>query len=103
MGLWEKINGEFKNAVDEGYRAVRDGVVTGGVRLRLHALKRKARGHLAEIGAVVYDMSKTPWENPLSKPEVQRLIAEIKKIEFEAEMLDEELKKAVKADRPGKK
>lgn len=92
MGFWNNINDELKTAAEEGLRAVRDGVKAGGLRLRLHNIKRKARGHLASIGAVVYELEKTPWNNALTNPEVRRLIAEIKKLEAEAESISEELK-----------
>ncbi|MBI5563213.1 MAG: hypothetical protein HY894_10255 [Deltaproteobacteria bacterium] len=96
MGFWDKAGREFKNAVEEGCRAVRDGVETANLRLRLHALQKKTRGLMAELGAVVYGMGNTPWENPLARPDVQRLIAEIKKTEADSEIIAAEIKQTGK-------
>jgi len=97
VSFWENLNNELKTAAYDGFRAMRDGLTVGGLRLRIHNIQRKTAGHLASIGAVVYEMEKTPWENPLSNPEVLRLIAEIKKLEAEAEAVSDELKTTGKA------
>lgn len=98
MGFWDNINDELKTAAEEGLRAVRDGVKAGGLRLRLHNIKRKAHDRLASIGAIVCELEKTPWENPLVNPEIRRLITEIKELEAEAESISDELKATGKAD-----
>ena len=92
MSFWGNLNNELKITAYDGFRAVRDGVRIGGLRLRIHNIRRKISARLADVGAVVYNMEKTPWENPLTSPEVLRLIAEIKKLEAEAEEIADELK-----------
>ncbi|OGQ57535.1 MAG: hypothetical protein A3J24_05555 [Deltaproteobacteria bacterium RIFCSPLOWO2_02_FULL_53_8] len=96
MSFWNNINDELKTATEEGIAALRDGIRTGGLRLRLHNVKRKIHSHLASIGAVVYELEKTPWENPLSNPQVRRLIADVKRLEAEADSISEDLKAAGK-------
>ncbi|MEK7679662.1 MAG: hypothetical protein AAB356_05675 [Deltaproteobacteria bacterium] len=94
MGFWDYVNDEMKKAVGQGISAVKEGAKLGRLKLRVHTLHKKAEGLFAELGGIVYDMARPPLENPLSRPEVIRLVAEIKKIEKEAALLEEEMKKA---------
>lgn len=93
MGFWESVNDELKRAVEEGWTAVRESARTGKLRLRIHNLHREAERRFKEIGGIVYESAKLPWENPLQKPEVQKAVEEIKKIEAETEALREEIEK----------
>ncbi|MBI5345121.1 MAG: hypothetical protein HZB83_07280 [Deltaproteobacteria bacterium] len=77
MGFWNNVNDELKKAVEEGWTAVKEGAKIGKMRLQIYSLHKKAEGLFAEIGGTVYDMAKPPYENPLSRPEVLRLIEEI--------------------------
>ncbi len=94
MGFWDNVNDEMKKAVGQGISAVKEGAKLGRLKLRVHALHKKAEGLFAELGGMVYDMADPPWENPLSRPEVLKAVAELKKLEQEAASLEEELKKA---------
>lgn len=94
MGFWEKVNTELKKAVEEGWTAVKGSARIGKLKYNKNALNRKAEKCFAEIGGIVYDMAKPPWENPLSRPDVLKLIEEIKKVESEIADLEEEIEKA---------
>lgn len=93
MGFWDNVNDEMKKAVGQGISAVKEGAKLGRLKFRVHTLHKKAEGLFAELGGMVYDMARPPWENPFSMPDVLRLVAEIKKIEEEAALLEEEMKK----------
>lgn len=99
MGFWEKVNTELKKTVGEGWTAVRDNARIGKLRYHKHSLNKKAEKHFAEIGGIVYDMAKPPWENPLSRPAVLKLIEEIKKVETEIAELEEEIEKTRHGER----
>lgn len=100
MGFWNNVNDELKKAVEEGWTAVRDGAKIGKLRLQLYSLHKKAEGLFAEMGGIVYDMARPPYENPLSRPEVLKLIEDIKKIEEEALRVEEEVKQVRKKEPP---
>lgn len=91
MGFWDTVNEELKKAVEEGLTVVKDSAKIGRLRYRLYTLHKQAEKHFAEIGGIVYDMGKPPFDNPLQKPEVLKLIDEIKKIEAESESLEREI------------
>lgn len=91
MGFWEHVNQELRRAVEEGWSAVKESARIGKLRLRIHNLHRDAERHFKDIGGIVYEMATDPSENPLHKPEVQRHIGEIKKIELQAAALEEEI------------
>ncbi len=93
MGFWEHVNTELKKAVEESWTVVKESARIGKLRLNIHNLHREAEKHFKEIGGIVYESAKLPWENPLQKPEVTRHIEEIKKIEAQTEALEEEIKK----------
>ena len=94
MGFWDNVNDEMKKAVGQGISAVKEGATLGRLKFRVHTLHKKAEGLFAELGGMVYDMAGPPWENPLSRPEVLKIVAGIKKLEEEAALLEEEMKKA---------
>jgi|SRR3972149_4897411 len=93
MGFWDHVNSELKKAVEESWTVVKESARIGKLRLKIHNLHRDAERHFKEIGGIVYESAKLPWENPLQKPEVAKHIEEIKKIEAETEALEEEIKK----------
>lgn len=98
MGFWENVNEELKNAVEEGWSAVKESAKIGRLRYRVYTLHKKAEKRFAEIGGLVYDMAKPPFENPLARPEVLKLIEDIKKIESEVETVEEEIEKTRKKE-----
>ena len=95
-GFWSTVNTELKKAVEEGWSAFKENARIGKLRYRIHTLHKKAEKHFTEIGGMVYDMANPPWENPLSRPEVLKLINEIKKIESETSALEEEIERLKK-------
>ncbi|MBI4949734.1 MAG: hypothetical protein HY955_06260 [Deltaproteobacteria bacterium] len=101
MGFWDNVNDELKKAVEEGWSAVKENAKIGKLRLRTHTLHKKAEKHFAEIGGIVYESSRVPWENPLSRTEVQKLIEEIRKIEAETDALEKEIAALKQKEKPG--
>ncbi len=97
-GFWHTVNAELKKAVEDGWSAFKESARIGKLRFRIHTLHRKAGKHFSEIGGMVYDMAKPPWENPLSNPDVLKLVDSIKKIESEAAALEEEIEKLKKKE-----
>lgn len=93
MGFWEHVNQELKRAMEEGWSAVKDNAKAGKLRLNIHNLHKEAEGHFKSVGGIVYEMAYDPSENPLHKPEVQRHIGEIRRIEADTERLEEEIRK----------
>ncbi len=91
MGFWEKVNEELKRAVEEGWTVLKDTAKIGKLRYQKYTLNKKADKCFSKMGGIVYEMAKPPWENPLSRPEVLKLVEEIKKIESEVSALDEEI------------
>ncbi|HLC18890.1 MAG TPA: hypothetical protein VJM57_07755 [Thermodesulfobacteriota bacterium] len=98
MSFWENVNEELKRAAKEGWEAVKDSAKIGKNRYKVHTLHKKAEKLFAEIGGIVYDMAKPPYENPLSRPAVLKLIEDIKKIEQESTALEEEIAKTRKKE-----
>ncbi|MBI5643017.1 MAG: hypothetical protein HY954_06050 [Deltaproteobacteria bacterium] len=99
MGFWDNVNDELKKAVEEGWSAVKESAKIGKLRLRAHSLHKNAEKHFAGIGGIVYEMSGIPLENPLNKPEVQKHIEEIKKIQAETEVIEKEIEKLKSKER----
>lgn len=91
MGFWDKVNDEFKKAVEEGWDAVREGAKIGKLKYRKHTLHKSAEKRFAEIGGIVYDLARSPSDNPIARPDVLKLIEEIKRLEAETEALDREI------------
>lgn len=93
MGFWDNVNQELKRAVEEGWSAVKESAKIGKLRLAIHNLHKDAERHFKDIGGIVYEMAVDPSENPLQKPEVQKHIGDIKKIEAQVAALEEEITK----------
>jgi len=98
-GFWTAVNTEIKKAVEEGWSAFKESARIGKLRYRIHTLHKKAERHFTEMGGMVYDMAKPPLENPFSRPEVMKIIDEIRKIESETSALEEEIER-LKRERP---
>lgn len=99
MGFWDKVNDEFKKAVEEGWEAVREGAKIGKLKYRRHTLHKSAEKRFAEIGGIVYDMTKSPGDNPLARPDVLKLLDDIKKLEAETEAVDREIEATKKKEK----
>lgn len=91
MGFWDTVNRGLKRAAREGWTAVKKGAKAGRLKYRIYKLHSRAEKRFAEIGGIVYDMAKPPFENPLSRPDVQGFIEELKRIESETARLESEL------------
>jgi hypothetical protein len=94
MAFWERVKEELRKAAQEGWGAVKGGAKiaaekseemakVGKVRYRTHTLHKQAEKLFADLGGMVYDLAKPPYENPLSNSEVMKLVEEIKKVEEE--------------------
>lgn len=101
MGFWDKVNAELKKTVEGGWEAVKGSARVGKLRLTKHNLNKKAEKRFAEIGGIVFDMAKPPWENPLSRPAVLKLIEEIKKIETEIAEIEDEIDRGRHREKAG--
>ena len=99
MGFWDKVNAEFMKAVEEGWEAVREGAKIGKLKYRKHTLHKSAEKRFAEIGGIVYDMAKSPGENPLARADVLKLLDDIKKLEAETEAVDREIEATKKKEK----
>ena len=91
--FWDNVNAGLKKAVEEGWTVVKDSARIGKHRYNTYILHRKAEKLFAEVGGLVYDMAKPPYENPLSRPEVLKLIEEIKKVEAETAAIEADIAK----------
>ncbi len=102
MSFWDKVTEELKKAAQGGWEAVRGGAKLavekseemakiGKLRYRIYTNHKQAEKLFNELGGMVYEMAKPPYENPLSRPEVTRLIEEIRKVEDEIARLEEEI------------
>lgn len=89
MGFWENMNDELKNAVEEGWTAVKESARIGKLRYRMHTLHKQAEKAFTRIGGIVYE--KTKAETDPITPEVVKLIGKIKEIEAENEALEKEI------------
>lgn len=99
MGFWDRVNDEMKKAAVEGWEAFKESARVGMLRYQTYLLHKKADRLFARIGGLTYEMSKTPDSNPLKKPEILSIVAEIAGIETEAAGLDAEIKKAKQAQK----
>lgn len=91
MGFLGKVNNEIQDAANETWVVIKDGARIGNLKLRLYTLQKSSRRLFADIGALVYAASNTPWDNPLSQPEILRLIADAGRLEAEAKLLMAEI------------
>jgi uncharacterized protein (UPF0335 family) len=98
MSFLDRVNAELKKAAGTGWTAVRDSAKIGKLRYKKHNLHKDAGKLFAELGGVVYDLAGSPDENPLSRPEVLKLIEDIKRVEQESSTLEEEIAETKKKE-----
>lgn len=107
MGFLDKVSKELKKAAQEGWEAVKDGAKVaaekgeevakvGKLRYRSHSIHKSAEKYFTELGGVIYELAKPPFDNPLLDSDVKALIKKIKTIEDEADTVDEKIKSARK-------
>ncbi len=105
MGFWDKVSGELKKAAQEGWGVVKEGAKVAAEKSEVVAKKGKLKYNtynkhkeaeklFVNLGGLVYDMAKPPYENPLSNAEVMKVIEEIKKVEEETANMEDEMKQA---------
>lgn len=93
MAFWDTVNDGLKKYAKEGWDVVRGSAITGKKRYDIHSLHKKAEKLFAEIGGIVYDMAKPPYENPLSRPDVLEITEKIKSVEADIASVEEEIAK----------
>jgi hypothetical protein len=91
VGFWENMNDELKNAVEEGWSAVKESARIGKLRYRKHTLHKQAEKAFAEIGGIVYEKTKVRAQDDILSGEVLRLVDKIKAIEEETEAIEKEI------------
>ena len=87
MSFWESVNKELKKAVGEMSTVAK----TGKQRLKVHNLHKQAEKIFTDLGGLIYDMAKPPYENPLEDPVVMRLVEEVRILEEEAARIEESI------------
>ncbi len=108
MAFWDRVSEELKRAAAEGWEAVKAGTKvaaekseevakTGKLRYKSHTVHKKADKLFGQLGGIVYDMAEPPFENPLLRADVQKLIEDIKQAELEATAIDEEVERVKKS------
>lgn len=102
MAFWDKVKGETKKALEDGWTAVKEGAKIaaekseeytkiGKLKFNIRTLHNQAEKHFTELGGLVYDYAKPPYENPLSSTEVKDLVEKIKTLEDEIAELEKEV------------
>lgn len=105
MAFWDKVNENLKKALDEGIVAIKEGAKiateksgelasVGKLKYEAYNAHKEAEKCLAELGGLVFDMAKPPFENPLSNSEVMAVVEKIKLAEKEIQEVEEKIKKA---------
>ncbi len=108
MAFWDRVSAELVKAAAEGWEAVKAGTKvaaekseevakTGKLRYKSHTVHKKADKLFGQLGGIVYDMAEPPFENPLLRADVQKLIEDIKQVELEATAIDEEVERVRKS------
>jgi len=93
MAFWDTVNDGLKKYAEKGWDVVRGSAITGKKRYDIHTLHKKAEKLFAEIGGIVYDMAHPPYENPLSRPDVLKIVEHIKRVEADIAFVEEEIAK----------
>lgn len=102
MAFWDQVKGETKKAFEEGWSAVKEGAKIaaekseeytkiGKLKFNIRTLHNQAEKHFTELGGLVYDYAKPPYENPLSNSEVKNLVEAIKEVENEISKMEKEV------------
>lgn len=103
MAFWDKVNENIKKAIDEGIVAIKEGakVATekggevakvGKLKYEVYNAHKAAEKKLAELGGMVFEMAKPPFENPLSNPDVMKVVESIKEAEEEIKAIEARIK-----------
>ncbi|MCK5237418.1 MAG: hypothetical protein KAR06_10565 [Deltaproteobacteria bacterium] len=115
MAFWNKVSKELKKAAHEGWEAVSAGAKVakvkgeevakvGKLKYKAHNTHRKAEKLFAELGGLVFEVAeKDTKDNPLDKAAIKSVIANIKKIETEADKLEDKIKDVKKKEKANKK
>jgi cell division septation protein DedD len=104
MAFWDKVRDELKSAAKEGWSALKEGArfasekgeevaKTGKLKYKSYNTHKDAEKLFTELGGIVYDLSKSPSDNPLANADVKRLVQEIKKTEDEIAGIEGEIEK----------
>jgi hypothetical protein len=96
MTIWDDVSKEFKKAVEDGWTVVKAGAKTSKLRYKAHALHKEAEKVFADLGGVIYDLAKPPFDNPYTNPEVTRLIEVLRRLEAETCEVEDEADKTMK-------
>ncbi|MDH4227052.1 MAG: hypothetical protein OEV59_04775 [Deltaproteobacteria bacterium] len=100
--FWEKMSGELKKAAQNGWEAVKVGAKKASdkgeevakvskLRYNAYSKHKEAENILSELGGKVYDLSKTPSENPFANEGVKGLVEKVRKIEEEVAAIETEI------------
>jgi len=112
MAFWDRVSDELRKAAVEGWEAVKAGTKvaaekseevakTGKLRYKSHTVHKRADKLFGQLGGIVYDMAEPPFDNPLLRADVQKIIEEIKQAEMEATAIDEEVERVKKSTSSG--
>ena len=108
MVFWKTVKNDLKKAVEEGWTVVKDGAKvaaekseevakTGKLKYKAHILHKDAEKLFADLGGIIYDLANgSSKKNPLSNPEVKRLVKEIGQLENNASNMEDDIKKIKK-------
>lgn len=103
MAFWDTVKADLKKAVEEGWTVVKDGArvaaekseevaKTGKLRYKAHVLHKDVEKIFADLGGRIFDLANGPSKkDPLSNPEVKRLIEEIRALENETKLMNKDL------------
>ena len=103
MSFWNTVKKDLKKAVEEGWTAVKDGAKvaaekseevakTGKLKYKAHILHKDAEKLFADLGGLIYDLANgRSKKNPLSNPEVKRLVKEIGQLEDNASVMEDDI------------
>ncbi len=103
MAFWKTVKRDLKKAVEEGWTVVKDGAKvaaekseevakTGKLKYKAHILHKDAEKLFADLGGIIYDLANGPSKkNPLSNPEVKRLVKEIGELENSASSMEDDI------------
>ncbi|MEE9543566.1 MAG: hypothetical protein V3V95_07270 [Thermodesulfobacteriota bacterium] len=103
MSFWNAVKSDLKKAVEEGWSAVKDGAKvaaekseevakTGKLKYKAHILHKDAEKLFADLGGLIYDLANgRSQKNPLSNPEVRRLVKEIGQLEDSASVMEDDI------------
>lgn len=114
MAFWERVREDLKKAAKESWEVAKSGAkITAAkgkevakvekLRYKAFMTQRRAQGLFSDLGGAVYEMAKPPYENPLSKSEVIKIIEGIRKLEEEVSKVESEIDKTKKEYKEKKK